>query len=396
MKHSISPFPVLTAFTVLLAGCATQKRASVSYLLPARALADVRSVDILSIDPVVRLTGNQAGAGDDARVAGLARQMLSMELYRRGFYRVSDDLWGSMDGAAAMGSILIQGGSRHGYATLLTDSDPAKASLRLEIDLSYDVRKTTSRQTFELKTVPYIIHTPGSGNGVSDKAANSLAGVPGGGTLSSIVNTVQKIENLIPYSTPDEEHTTVQRVDSSWDSWESSGKGSLVVTIVPKGAEEPVYRKKLPLSIPSSFGMDSPTLLRAAAAALAPALKEIVLDISPNTEVRKLDLNGDGDPRAVLLLEAGACLDAVEILDAIPEGERTFGDWDNLGIAREVLGDYKGALDAYKMAVMMKPEDMGLQAKMNAVSKTVMAQKALRDSGATTNADTSFRSDSSK
>ena len=399
MKHDFPTSAAVASFAVLavlLAGCATQKQVSVSYLLPARALDDVHSVDVLSIDPVVRLAGNQAGAGDDARVAGLARQMLSMKLYRGGYYRVVDDIWGSMEGAAAMGPILVQQGSRHGYATLMTEPAPTKASLRLDIDLSYNVQKTTSRQTFELKTVPYIIHTPGSGNGVSDKAANALSGSGGGGTLSTILQAAQKIENLVPYSAPDEEHTTVQRVDSSWESWESGGSGRLVATIVPNGAKEPVYRREFTLSVPSSFGMDAPTLLRVAAAALAPALEEIVLDISPNTTVRHLDLNHDGDPRAVLLLEAGALSDAVEILDSIPVEEKSFGDWENLGVAREIAGDYKGAMGAYEKALVMKPEDEGLRAKMNSVSKTVMAHKALRSSGAKANADTTFRFDSSK
>ena len=101
MKHH-APVRVCVAalLTALTTGCAT-KQVTATYLLPAREVSDVRSVDILAIDATTTLTGNQAAAGGADRISALARQMLASQLYRRGFYRVEDAIWGSTDGAAA-------------------------------------------------------------------------------------------------------------------------------------------------------------------------------------------------------------------------------------------------------------------------------------------------------
>jgi hypothetical protein len=397
MKRTAPLLAALAASALLSAGCATEKQVSASYLLPARALTDVHSVDILAIDPVVRLSGNQAREGDSERVAGLARQLLSMELYRRGFFRTTDSLWGSMDGAAELGSLLVQTGSRHGYATLIAEPDPTKAVLRIEVDLSYDVRKTTKNQTFELKTVPYIVHQPGDANGVGNKTATAASAlsslVP---AAASVAAVAQAVDSLVPYSLPDELSVTTERVESSWDTWESGGKGKMHVSLVPAGAEDPVYERDFDLEVPSGFGLASPTLLRAATTALAPALQEVVLDISPNTEVRQLSLNRSGDPRGITLLEAGAWTDAIEAIEAIPDDRKEIGDWENLGVAFEVLGDYRAAADAYERALGMAPEDAALRDKMISLAKAAKSRKDIRASGAKANEDTSFRSPTSK
>ncbi len=399
MKRAI-PLRIVLAAAALSAGCSTPAKVSATYLLPARALTDVRSVDVLAIEPVVRLSGNVAEEGDEGRIAGLAQQLLSMQLYRRGFYRTTDSLWGSMDGAAELGSLLVQTGSRHGYATLLAEPDPAKAVLRIEVDLSYDVRKTTKKQTFELKTVPYVIHRPGDGNGAIGKTASALTGatgtLPGLGKLAAVAQAAAKVESLVPYSLPDSEATTTERVSASWDAWESGGKGRMHVSLVPAGSEEAVYERDFDLKVPSSFGASSPTLARVAAAALAPALEEVVLDISPNTEVRQLDLNPAGDSQAVLLLEAGAWTDAIEAIEAIPDEGRTAADWENLGVAFEVLGDYRAATDAYEKAVAMDPENPAIGNKMASAAKAAKFRKDIRASGAKANEDTSFRATKSK
>ena len=393
MKKRLSPLSaVLSASALLLAcGCASDKNVTASYLRPARAISNVHAVDVLAIDPVVRLTGNQATEGDDRLVAGLARQMLSMELYRRGFYRVTDDLWGSLDGAAAMGASIVQKGSRHGYSALLTDSDIVKATLRIEIELSYDIQQSRQTQTFELKTIPYDIHRPGAG-GSSGMTPGQPLMKPGAGLLSTLTQGLPKLDLPVPYSTPNLEAATSKRVESSWDAWESGGRGRMHVSLVPKDDAQPVYERDFNLVIPRSIGLSAFPLLRAASTALAPAIQEIVLDISPTSETRPLVINRDGDPRAVFLLEAGAWDDTVELVESIPEDKRTFGDWENLGIAFEILGDYQAAVDAYKKALDMNPGNEDVQKMKADVTKAAEARRKVRSSGAKTNADTSFRS----
>ena len=345
------------AAVILVAGCKTHQ-VSATYLLPAREVADVRSVDTILIDATAKLAGNQAAADDAQRVAALARQMLAAELYRRGFYRVEDAIWGSLDGAAGVGHLVTLGGSRHGYSVFMTEESPAKATLKLEIDLSYNVEKSTQRQTYELTTTPYVIKRP---------------------------------KGLVPFSVPDPTATETRKVESSWDSWEWVGRGKLRVSLLPKNAAEPVYTRDFDLSVPSSAGIGVPPYLRAATAALAPAIKEIVSDISPSYEKRPLILSDGGDSRAMTLLEAGAFADAIELIESIPAEKATIGDFENLGVAYEMMGDFRSASGAYERALAKAPENEALRDKMNTLAKAAKARKDVRESGAKANEDTSFK-----
>ena len=345
------------AVAVLAAGCQT-RQVSATYLLPAREVADVRSVDILVIDATANLVGNQAAAGDASRVAALARQMLAAELYKRGFYRIEDAIWGSPDGAAGVGRVVTLGGSRHGYGAFVTEESPAKATLKLEIDLSYNVAKATQRQTYELTTTPYVVKRP---------------------------------KGLTPFSVPDPAATQTRKVESSWDSWEWTGRGRLRVSLVPKGAEEPVYARDFDLAAPSASGIGVPPCLRAALAALVPVMKEIAADISPSYEKRPLLLSKGGDSRATTLLEAGAFTDAIELIESIPAENAALGDLENLGVAYEMMGDYGSASGAYERALAKDPENEPLRDKMNALAKATKAKKAVRESGAKADEDTSFK-----
>ena len=350
---------------LLAAGCTT-RQVSAKYLVPAREVADVRSVDVLVVEAKVSLAGNQVAKGDSARVAALARQMLSSELYRRGFYRVEDDVWGSPGGAAGLAHAVVLGGSRHGYGTLVTEESPAKARLVLDIQLSYDVQKTTQKQTFELTTTPYVVHRP--------TAASESAGL-----------------SQVPFSTPDMQNITTRKVESSWAAWEASAKGKLRVSLEPKGAEEPVYTRDFSLSCPSAAGVGASPLVRVAAAALSPAVNEIVADISPSTNSRWLVLSKGGNDRAKTLIAAGAYPDAIELIEALPKESVTLGDLENLGVAYELVGDYSSASGAYERALAMDPENEALRMKMNDLAKAAKAKKTFRESGAKANSDTSFK-----
>ncbi len=350
------------AAAILVAGCET-RQVSASYLVPAREVADVRSVDTLLIDATANLEGNQMAANDAERIAALARQMLAAELYRRGFYRIEDPIWGSISGAADLGRVVTLGGSRHGYTIFVTEESPAKATLKLEVDLSYNVEKSTQRQTYELTTTPYVIQRP---------------------------------KGLVPFSNPDPMATQTRKVESSWDSWEWVGRGKLRVTLTPKKAEEPVYTRDFDLVVPSASGIDVPSFLRVATAALAPVVAEIALDISPSSEQRPLLLSKGGDTRAVTLLQAGAFSDAIELIEELPAEKVTIGDFENLGVAYEMVGDYKSASGAYERALGKDPENEALRDKMNALAKVAKAKKTVRESGAKANEDTSFKAPATK
>ena len=371
MKHNLH-FRVHLAvlLATLASGCAT-KQVTATYLLPAREVSDIQSVNVLAIEATTTLTGDQSVAGDAERISALARQMLASQLYRRGFYRIEDAIWGSMDGAAALMQMITLGGSRHGYGSFTTEASPAKATLKLEIDLDYNIEKISQRQTYELTTVPFIINKP------------KLDGIAGG-ALS------------VPVSVPDIANIQVKKVESSWGAWEGSGRGRVHATLTPKGATDPVYAQDFTLKVPALAGLNVPSLLRAAMAALSPIIEEITLDLSPTVETRPLILSEGGDSRAVTLLEAGAFTDAVDLIESIPAEELDVADLENLGVAHELRGDYRAAAEAYERALGKEPENEALREKMLALSKAAKAQKDIRASGAKANDDTSFKAPSSK
>ena len=96
------------------------------------------------------------------------------------------------------------------------------------------------------------------------------------------------------------------------------------------------------------------------------------------------------------MIEAGACSDAVELIEAIPAEKATIGDFENLGVAYEIMGDYKSASAAYEKALGKNPENEALRDKMNALAKAAKAKKAVRESGAKANEDTSFKTPATK
>ena len=390
-RKTIRAMALAAASAALASGCAAPKHVTATYLIPARALSDVRSADVLEIAPVVRLSGDQVAPGDEKRLAAYVRQSLSSRLYLGGFYRTVDPFLDSPQGAMEIGRVLMLRESRHGYSTLVSEGEGKKATLEVELDLEYSAEKTTGKQTFELRTVPYIVNKPGEGGGAAAKIASESASVPGGEQIAAIATAVAVVESLVPYSVPDPTAVETRRVETSWDAWVPELSGRMTVRLVPAGTSDPVYEREFSLTAPFQAGSDVPTFLRAAATAVSPALEEIVSDLSPRTEERPLSLNADGDSRALLLLEAGAWPDAVERLENLPAERAVSADWENLGVAYEILGDFKSSSEAYEKALVLDPENPALVEKLEVLAKAVKARKDVRASGAVENADTSYK-----
>ena len=91
------------------------------------------------------------------------------------------------------------------------------------------------------------------------------------------------------------------------------------------------------------------------------------------------------------LLEAGAFADAIELIESIPAEKATIGDFENMGVAYEMMGDFRSASGAYERALAKAPENEALRDKMNTLAKAAKARKDVRESGAKTNEDTSFK-----
>ena len=59
------------------------------------------------------------------------------------------------------------------------------------------------------------------------------------------------------------------------------------------------------------------------------------------------------------MLNALAFSEAFDVFENIKEEERTFADWENLGVICEALGDYENAKKCFETAINVKDKDKG-------------------------------------
>ena len=81
----------------------------------------------------------------------------------------------------------------------------------------------------------------------------------------------------------------------------------------------------------------------------------------------------------------------MERLENLPAERAVSADWENLGVAYEILGDFKSSSEAYEKALVLDPENPALVEKLEVLAKAVKARKDVRASGAVENADTSYK-----
>lgn len=346
---------------VALAGCATEK-ITVDYVMPAKAVTDVSKVNIAAINVKANVKGNLAG--DNKKNAGLVKQLLSMRLYKEGFYQVTDDIWATPEGASALEKAIAEKDAGHGYAALgAMGQSKAKVVIDIVLDMALDANPTKKEIPFTLKTVPY-------------KAKQ-----------------VKKGE--MPISEPDASAIIVENVKQEVTVYETVAKGSLTVKFVGvDGGETPQkYENKFQIAMPEADKFDSakPSQLKALAAAVSPAIDGIVADISPYKECRELVAIEGGDERVVHLLNAKAFPEVVMVVEKLDvTGKANFADFENLGIAFEAMGEFFSARDAYAKAVKANPESETAKAGTKRIDDALSGKKAIKASGAKQSKDTKF------
>ena len=357
----VGVYGLCAGIAVFLAGCATEK-ITADYVMPARAVADVSQVNVAAIRVKANVTGNLAG--DNARNAGLVKQLLSMRLYKEGFYQVTDDIWATPEGASALEKAITEKDAGHGYAALTAmGQDDTKVVVDIALDLALDAKPVVKEMPFTLQTVPY-------------KAKSGKKGMP-------------------PTSEPDSKNIVSEKVMQKVTVYETVAKGTLTAKFAgPDGKEAPMkYANTFQISMPESERFDSakPSQLKALAAAVSPAIDEIVADISPYKESRELVATAGGDKRVVHLLNAKAFPEVVTVVEKLELiGKANYADFENLGIAFEAMGEFFSARDAYAKAVKANPESASAKAGAKRVEDALAGKKAVKESGAKQNKDTKF------
>lgn len=337
-----------SASVLLIAGCATEK-ITAEYVMPPAVIKDIKAVDTLEIVPTTTLTGNAITGNDTTYANGALVQRIASRLCQEGYYRTTDIVWGNIDGVAQMGNAIAKKKSQHGYARYTTESDFKRAQLSVTLNAKIDSHIVKKNMAYTLTDMPYK----------------------------------EKKVGKVPTGVPDPTRARVQKVTRQVDVFSITGAGNLTVKLTDKNGKV-VYEKQFPkLSYHFETSDKDHNSLPAKAAVVAemivPAIDEIVADLSPHKEQRDLVVNEDGDEKAVLLLKAQAFSETIKRLDDVLNGEdKNAADYENRGLAYEIIGDYAAAKGDFEEALKLAAGSKIATEGKARIEKIMAGQKALR------------------
>jgi hypothetical protein len=321
LKKIYSQFGVFifTISILFVFGCASDNVVKVAYLMPAKTIKDTKAISILCISAKVNLSGNAVGAKDNKIIKSDVINRISDCLNSEGFYKTTDVLWGDNNGPHELQQLMLQKGFPHGYGNY--SAAPVKAA-RLEVVLNASINrsKLIKRKTILLKYIPY---KRGKGD--------------------------------YPTSYPNYAGTRIRKKTVSVDIYKANVKGNMNVKVYDINGKK-VYEKNfynLIANCKISPDKLSPIPVNSAIVStmIMPSIKALVADISPHAEVKKIEINEDGNERAVILLKTLAFSEAIRVLDEIIDAKKVnTADLENMALTLEIIGDYHMSLDFWQQA----------------------------------------------
>ena len=381
----IGAYGLIVGAATIIAGCASEK-IMVDYTMPARKVADVSKINVVKVNVKANVKGSLAG--DNAQNAALVRQLISERLYKSGFYKVADDIWGVSSGADKTKKLLADSSeSGHGYVSFATDGGvppdalcpkcgticpehkdtPQGMKVKAELDVAVDLVLNTVAEKKEipmtLETTPYV--PVKVKDGMPPTSAPNVAAIQKRTEkhLVTVYSTVAKGKMSAKISGVDGGKAPV---DYS-GTFVIGGKGAKPVT-----------------------SYSAPTQLKAFAEAVSPAVLELVADLAPYKVKKELVAIKGGNEKVVTLLEATAFGEVIEVVAELARsGRANFADYENLGIALEASGRFEDAKKAFKKAVKANPESATAKEGLKRVEAALSGKMAIAKSGQV-NRDTKF------
>lgn len=336
---------------LFFAGCAVQP-VKVNYPMPARAVTDVTNVNVAQIRVNANVTGNLAT--DNEQSAALVKHLLAMRLYKEGYYRIADDIWCSAEGVTKIADILEPTQKAgHGYGTYTAAGQgQEKVILDVNFTVALNAKPVEKKLEFKLQTIPYV----------------RQAAKP----------------NKAPTSKADWKAAKEETVEDVVTVYETEAVGTLTARFV--GLDTPnapvPYSNTFKIEIPEAERGElvMPTALKVLAAAITPAVNEIVSDISPYQEVREIMPVEGGDLRVLSLLQATAFAEAITLVEHLELAELAEAeDYENQGLAFEAIGDFTGAKFAYEKAIT-HGASASAQEGLDRVKLALQGKKAIKKS----------------
>ena len=342
------------AVIILAAGCA--ETITAEYVMPPKAVSDIKAIDTMQIITDVKVTDNSQQTGDSTYLTGALNQRVAARFCQEGFFRTTDFVWGNPAGADQMAGVVLNPGNRHGYARHTTDPVAKRAKLYLTLDVNINSIRRKINKTYMLKDIPYKT------------------------VMVKLGKDKNKREIRRPTGVPDPARATVKKVIFPIDSFVITATGNLSVKLVNKNGAT-VYSKEFNgLATTHAAGNDKhvslPTKSAVIMEMLVPAVETIIADLSPHKETITLEINKGGDEKGFLLMKAQAFTEVIRTLDELEK--KSYADFENLGVAYEIIGDYNAALDSYENAIKIKPGAKIAKAGIRRIANILSAKAALR------------------
>ena len=331
------------AILLTIAGCQTPPTITADCIMPPRAISDIKGIDTMEIVVNVSMPGNK-DAEDESIAKGIICETLAAGFTKEGFYRTTDFVWGEPQGAAKMFSEVSAQKSRHGYARFATDPVRPRAKMELNFNMQVESGENDLDVETGLSTVYY-------------KTKYMTREIRWGRDP----NRQNKEKIQIPYSVPDRKVKSVaySKVKQFW----ISAIGSVDVKLTDKNGKVVYQQSFSNLRATSKCdhkSLNAPLSKASLFSQIAQSAASIIVkDVSPYRESKVIKINKDGDERGFLLLNALAFSEAFDVFENIKEEERTFADWENLGVICEALGDYENAKKCFETAINVKDKDKG-------------------------------------
>lgn len=355
-SYKFGAIAVAACGVAIFAGCKTEKIA-VDYVMPARQIDDVKSISVLAVNVNADVKGSLVADDVSAQTAGMVKQLTTARLYKEGYISTVDNVWGSPKGGKDIEDFVKGRKSQHGHASFATmDQNPEKGTLKLTLALSVDSKKVAKDREYTLTTVPYKKDPVKAGEA--------------------------------PTSQPDK--PVIEKVKKSYQVYETVVSGTLMAELLTKDGKK-IYSAEYKVEMPkdAALGSSAPSALKAISVAIAPAVDEVLADISPYKTTKEFEANHDGDEKVVMLMEAKAFSAAIEVVDALKE--KTFADYENQGLAYEASGDFNSAKASYKEALKLKADAQGALDGIKRIDEVKAAAKKVNKSGAKKDSSTSFK-----
>ena len=366
------------SLALLFSSC-TSTKVTASFTMPPKAIAAENLSKINTLRIVIDSKCTTDGqVQDNTFISGILREKLAERLYQEGYYNVSDIIWGDIQGAQKAFDNAAVAKSGHGYPRFSTVSHDKIATMKLFFEGNINSAKKRGEHTFVLKEIPYRVYTDKNGVPQSEPDYREVP-------VRDFAGNVKRDDkgNVITYR---EYIVNKTEVAAPYDYLEYAANCT-VHAVITDGNQ--VYEKIFKTRCSEKGTFDNHISRPTDAEIIARMFSDesvvgaLVADISPVKVNRELVVNEKGDEKAVMLLKAKAYSEALVTLEELVKNagkdkKKDQANYENLGIAYEIIGDINLAEYAYQQADCKK----GLKriAELKAAKKENKAAEKQQDS----------------